>query len=428
MPSRTHPAATLGVLTALNFLNYIDRYVLFAVQPLIQQEPGFQRGDFYYGLLTTAFFCCYMIAAPICGHFADRGPRRRLVIAGAVVWSLATLLTAATRDYWALFVRHAIVGIGEATFVTIAPGYIADLFAEDKRGRKLAIFYTAIAIGPAAGYAIGGLLGHRYGWRVPFYVVAAPGLLLATLMLLLPEPKRGATDTLEETRERASILGLLHNGAYLTSTLGMAMYTFAIGGLSVWMPTFLARSRSISLEGANLLLGVMLLFGVAATLAGGQVADWWLRRASAAYYQVSAVALVLAAPLMAVAILARGTVMLVAMGAAIFMIFFNTGPLNAAVVDSVSARIRASAIAINLFAIHVLGDVPSPPLIGYISDRAHSLQAGFLATIAAIVIAAAILFYGARYAPPLRSAISGRQPAICSGRPESRSAESGADR
>lgn len=405
-PPRIYPQATLAVLTALNFLNYIDRYVLFAVQPLIQREPGFQRGDFYYGLLTTAFFFCYMIAAPIFGYSADRGARRRLVIGGAVVWSLATLLTAVTWDFWALFVRHAIVGIGEASFVTIAPGYIADLFAENQRGRKLAVFYTAIAIGPAVGYLVGGLLGHRYGWRMPFYVVAAPGFLLALLMLLLPEPERGAKDTLADTPERASVRGLARNGAYLSATLGMAMYTFAIGGLSVWMPTFLSRSRGISLETANLLLAVMLIFGVAATLLGGYVADRLLQRTSAAYYLLSAAALAAAVPLMAVAIYAHGTVMLVAMGAAIFMIFFNTGPLNAAVVDSVSARIRSSAIAVNLFLIHVLGDAPSPPLIGYVSDRTHSLQTGFLVTIVAVVISAAILLYGARYVPQRASALA----------------------
>lgn len=398
-PRRLYPQATLAVLTALNFLNYIDRYILFAVQPLIQREPGFQRNDTYYGLLTTAFFFCYMIAAPIVGYFADRGARRRLVIGGAIVWSLATLLTAVTWDFNTLFLRHAIVGIGEASFVTIAPGYIADLFAEDRRGYKLAIFYTAIAIGPAMGYLLGGVLGHLYGWRAPFYVVAGPGILLGLLLFLLPEPERGATDTLPETPERASLRGLLHNGAYLSATLGMAMYTFAIGGLSVWMPTFLARSRGISLEKANLLLAVMLLFGVAATLIGGRVADRLLRRTSAAYYSVSAGALAVAVPLMAVAIYSRGTVMLVAMGAAIFMIFFNTGPLNAAVVDSVGARIRSSAIAVNLFLIHILGDAPSPPIIGYISDRTHSLQTGFLAALAAVAIAAAILLYGMRFAP-----------------------------
>jgi sugar phosphate permease len=186
----------------------------------------------------------------------------------------------------------------------------------------------------------------------------------------------------------------------------MAMYTFAIGGLSVWMPTFLSRSRGISLETANLLLAVMLIFGVAATLLGGYVADRLLQRTSAAYYLLSAAALAAAVPLMAVAIYAHGTVMLVAMGAAIFMIFFNTGPLNAAVVDSVSARIRSSAIAVNLFLIHVLGDAPSPPLIGYVSDRTHSLQTGFLVTIVAVVISAAILLYGARYVPQRASALA----------------------
>jgi predicted MFS family arabinose efflux permease len=389
------------VLTALNFLNYIDRYVLFAVQPLIRREPGFQQSNAHYGLLTTAFFLCYMVSAPIVGYFADRGPRRRLIIAGALIWSAATLLTAVTWDFWALFVRHAIVGIGEASFVAIAPGYLADLFAEQKRGRMLAVFYTAIAIGPAAGYALGGILGTRYGWRTPFYLVAAPGFLLALLLLCFPEPQRGATDTVAETPERASVLGLARNGAYLTATLGMAMYTFAIGGLSAWMPTFLSQSRGVSLEKANLLLGLMLLLGVLATLAGGQVADRLLRRISSAYYLVSALALAVAAPLMLAAIFTRGTLMLVAMGAGIFMIFFNTGPLNAAVVDAVSARIRATAIAANLFIIHILGDAPSPPIIGYLADRTHSLERGFLVTVVAVAASAAILLYGMRYAPRL---------------------------
>jgi multidrug resistance protein len=399
MPDRTHARATLAVLTGLNFLNYIDRYVLFAVLPLIQKEPGFRQSDFRYGLLTTAFFLCYMVAAPVFGYLADRGPRKRLMIAGAVVWSVATLLTAVTWDFWALFVRHAIVGIGEASFVTIAPGYIADLFAEKKRGRMLAVFYTAIAIGPAVGLALGGVLGARYGWRVPFYVAAGPGLLLGLLMFLLPEPKRGAQDTVVDTAERATVRGLARNGAYLTATLGMALYTFAIGGLSAWMPTYLSRACGVSLEKANLLLGLMLIAGVAATLIGGNVADRMLRRTAAAYYLLSAMALVVAVPLMLLFIYSRGRLMLFAMGAAIFAIFFNNGPLNAAVVESVSPRIRASAVAVNLFAIHVLGDEPSPPLIGWISDRTGSMQYAFLPAAFAVGAAAAVLFYGMRFAP-----------------------------
>src|SRR5512146_2184775 len=103
MITRVYPRATLGVLTGLNFLNMIDRYVLFAVLPLIRAESGFQRSDTLYGLLTTAFFICYMLAAPVFGYFADRYPRRPLIIAGALIWSVATLLTAVTYDFWALF-------------------------------------------------------------------------------------------------------------------------------------------------------------------------------------------------------------------------------------------------------------------------------------------------------------------------------------
>jgi MFS family permease len=403
MSPRVYPRLTLALLTGLNFLNYIDRSVLFAVQPLIRTEPGFQRGDADYGLLTTAFFICYMVTAPVFGFLADRFPRRPLIVLGALVWSSATLLTAVTYDFRTLFLRHMIVGIGEASFVAIAPSYIADLFEEGKRGRMLSIFYIAIAAGTAAGYIIGGSLGQRYGWRVPFYVAAGPGFILGMLMYLLPEPQRGVHDTVAETSERSSVLGLTRNGAYLTATFAMAMLTFALGGLSQWMPTFLSRVRGISLEHANFLFGVITLFnGIVATLLGGWVGDRALRRNPAGYYVVSAGAVLIAIPVMSLAIYSRGVFLFPAIFLAEFFLFFNTGPLNAALVDSVSARIRASAIAVNLFLIHLLGDAFSPPLIGYVSDKTHSLQTGFLPAIAAVVVSLLILLYGIRYAPQLK--------------------------
>jgi MFS family permease len=140
-----HPRTTLLVLTALNFINYIDRSILFAVQPLIQHE--FRLTDEKVGALSSAFFIFYMVAAPFIGPLSDRVPRRTIIILGALVWSGATLLTALTHDYWTLFFRHVLVGVGEATFVCVTPGYIADLFEEDRRGRMLAIFYIAIPVG-----------------------------------------------------------------------------------------------------------------------------------------------------------------------------------------------------------------------------------------------------------------------------------------
>ena len=400
MAPKLYPRTALALLTALNLMNYVDRSVLFAVQPLIQQE--LHRNDADFGLLTTAFFFCYMVTAPFIGRLGDRYPRKIIMVAGAMVWSVATLLTAITYDYRTLLIRHTIVGIGEATFVTVAPSFLADLFPEQRRGSVLAVFYINIGLGTALGYILGGYMGHQFGWRAPFYVAAVPGFLLALGLMFLPEPPRGQQDTLQETPERGTLAGLTRNGAYWTATLGMAMTTFALGGLSVWMPTFLSRTRHVPLDRANLIFGAMTAFNaIVATLIGGWLGDRMLRRTPGGYYFVSGITLAIGIPAMAMAILNGGPLMYPAIFAAEFLLFLNTGPLNAAVVNSVGAHIRATAIAVNLFTIHLLGDAFSPTLIGYISDRS-SLQTGFLAAIVAIGLAAAVLFYGMRFAPHIQ--------------------------
>jgi MFS family permease len=387
------------ILSGLNFLNYVDRYVLFAVIPLLQKE--FPRSDADYGFLTTAFFICYMVTAPVVGFLADRYPRKWLMVSGAMIWSAATLLTAVTHSFTALLVRHTIVGLGEATFVTIAPSFLADLFSEEQRGRVFGWFYLNIGLGAAAGYLIGGHFGELHGWRYPFYIAAVPGFLLGVSLLFVPEPKRGAKDLLAESAERTSFRGLVTNGAFWTATLGMAMVTFALGGLSAWMPTFLVRMRHVSLGQANFNFGaITAVTTVTGTLIGGWLGDRLLRRGKGAYYFVSAVTLLIGVPAMFGAIYLSGRWMYPSIFVAEFLLFLNTAPLNAAVVNSVGASIRATAIAVNLFTIHLLGDVSSPTIIGHISDHS-SLQTGFLAAIAATFAAAVILFYGMKYAPQI---------------------------
>ena len=398
----------LVILTALNFVNYIDRSVLFAVQPLIQHE--FPRDDAAFGLLTSAFFIFYMCTAPLIGPLADRYPRRLIMIIGAIVWSAATLLTAVTYDFRALLIRHTLVGVGEATFVTIAPAYIADFYGEQHRGRVLSIFYLAIPAGTAMGYLLGGYLGSQYGWRAPFYVGAIPGFLLALLMFALPEPERGGADHMAGTLERSTLAGLFRNQAFWTCSLGMAMLTFAIGGMQVWMPTFLFRMRGVPLADANRTFGLMTLAsGILATLIGGWLGDLMLRFTRGGYYLISAVAAAVALPAIAVAVSVTGRGMYPAIFVAEFFLLINTAPLNAALVNSVSARIRATAIAVNLFTIHLLGDAFSPTLMGYISDRTN-LRIAFLAASAAVGLSAIILFYGMRFAPELEVEAFRRRP------------------
>ena len=342
-----------------------------------------------------------MVAAPFLGALADRYPRKIIITTGILLWSGATLLTAFAYDFNALLIRHTIVGIGEASYAAAAPSLIADLFHENRRGRMLSVFFMAIPVGTAVGYLIGGVLGGRYGWRAPFYVGAVPGFLLAITLVFLREPERGTSDLLRETPERASLLGLVRNGAFVTATLGMAMMTFCLGGLQVWMPTFLNRVRGVGLDHANLVFGASTaITGTVGTLLGGWLGDRLLRRTSGAYYLVSAGTLALGIPAMLGAIYLSGRGMFPAIFVAEFLLLMNTGPLNAAVVNSVGAHIRSTAIAVNLFVIHLLGDAFSPSLIGYISDRSN-LQTGFVTTIVAIALSAAILLYGMRFAPRL---------------------------
>ncbi|PSH05333.1 MAG: MFS transporter [Acidobacteria bacterium] len=391
--------AALAILTALNFVNYIDRSVLFAVQPLVQHE--FPGSDAKFGLLTTAFFFCYMVTAPVVGWLADRYPRGRIMCAGALIWSVATLLTAVTHNFTELMIRHTVVGVGEATFVAIAPSFLSDMHPEYRRGRVLSVFYLAIPVGTALGYLLGGALGARWGWRFPFLVGSVPGAVLGLLLLLIPEPKRGAQDRLAVTLERGTFLGLWHNAAFWTATLGMAMMSFAVGGMQVWMPTFLSRIRRVPLADANLRFGLMTLAaGILATMFGGWLGDRMEAIKRGGHCLISALGMSLALPAVLLAVFHDGAWMYPAIFLGEFFLLLNTAPLNAAVLNSVSAPIRSTAFAVNLFTIHLLGDAFSPSLMGYISDRSN-MQMAFVAASTAIAISAGVLFLGTRYAPQL---------------------------
>ena len=414
MRPKIYPRLTLALLTALNVLNYIDRSVLWAVQPLIKQEFN-TVSDAQIGLLTTTFFWFYMCAAPFIGYLGDRYSRRHIISVGIMIWSGFTFLTAVTHTFNELMVRHIVVGIGEASYASIAPTLVADLFPPERRGRMMAIFSAGLPFGTAVGYLLGGIMGqHFHDWRPPFLVAGIPGFLLAVAFWFVPEPPRGHMEVVESSPVPRGfldiirhviriILSLLRNPAFMTATLGLAMYTFAMGGLQAWIPTFLTRVRSLSLERANLIFGGITCFnGIVATLIGGWAGDRLLKRYAGAYYSFSGVAMLVAVPLMIMAIYLTGQVMFPAIFVAEFFLLINTGPVNAALVNSVGPGIRATAMAINIFVIHLLGDASSPYLIGKISDMS-SLQTGFWATFIAAGISGVILMYGARFAPRLTS-------------------------
>jgi MFS transporter, Spinster family, sphingosine-1-phosphate transporter len=413
--ARVSPAVgTFLLLLALNLLNYIDRYILPGAQPLIQHE--FHATDEQMGALTTAFFVTYMIVAPLSGWLGDWFRRKPLIIIGAILWSLATLGSAFAHSYWSLYTRRALIGVGEATFGIFAPAVLADFYPDRERNRILSVFYLAIPVGAALGYLAGGELGSLWGWRAPFLFCAIPGL--AVVALYLPfgrEPKRGAMDAVRPTSEHAAssnavaaffgrFLKLLLNPAFLTATFGLAEITFALGGISAWVPTFLHRANGLSVANASLVVSaITVIDGIAGTIVGGWIAQRWQRTDHRALYFVSFWSAALALPFGVLVFFGPHATTIPALFAAEFFIFLNTGPLNTAIVNSVDGTIRATAISVNLFCIHFFGDTFSPQIIGAISDHS-TLSIGLGATLVSLVIASAILWYGARFAPRFEEA------------------------
>lgn len=402
--ARVHPAlGTFLLLLALNLLNFIDRYILPGEVSLIQRE--FRVSDQQMGALTTALFLTYMVIAPLTGWLGDRFPRKPLIVLGATLWSIATLTTAWVHDYPTLYLRHALVGVGEATFTIYAPTVIADFYPERERNRMLSFFYIAIPVGAALGYLAGGQMGTAWGWRAPFMVCAIPGLIVAALYLWLGrEPVRGSSDHLKATANRATFFGLFRNPAFLTATFGLAMLTFAMGGISTWVPEFLRRSAGYSVSGASQVVGAATVIdGIVGTLVGGMIAQRWLRTNHRALYLLSFWSVALTIPFGALVFFGPKAWAVPALFVAEFFLFLNTGPLNTALVNSVSAQVRATAVGLNLFIIHCFGDTFSPQIIGAISDRSN-LSIGLGSTLITLVFSAIILLAGARVAPPIEEA------------------------
>jgi len=396
----------LAVLTLINLFNYLDRWVVAALAESMKHSE-LRLSDTQLGSLMTGFLIVYMIAAPLFGSLGDRGSRPRMLALGVGIWSVATALAGFARGFGSLFAARAAVGVGEAAYGTISPALLADYFPRERRGRVFAIFFAAIPIGSALGYIVGGLVDHYFGWRYAFFVAGVPGLALAALALRLYDPPRGGQDPERSPAlgghsvsvgraARAAYATLLRNRPYVLTVLGYAAYTFAIGALAFWTPSFLERIRGIPKAQATVQFGaVVVVTGFLGTYAGGWVGDYYLRRSKQAYLWVSGIATLVAAPLTLVALaVGRPSVYWTAIVAAELCLFASTGPINSAIVNVVAPEIRATAVALSIFTIHILGDVPSPSLVGAISD-ARTLSEAVLIIPVAVLAGGIIWTYAA---------------------------------
>lgn len=406
----------LIVLTAINLLNYIDRYIFSALAPAMQKDLGFS--DTELGLLGSAFILAYIALAPVCGWWGDRGSRSRIMAAGVAVWSLATALSGVARTFTTQLLARVAVGLGESAYSVIAPSTIADFFSRTARGRVFAIYSGAIPVGSALGYILGEQLEQAFGWQKAFFFVGIPGLACALVLFFVHDPVRGSSDEVSEptspdvnrdvaAREVAPVTPsrqenpwsgffqtcgvLFRNGGFNAVVFGYAAYTFVVGGLAFWMPAYIDRYFQVK-NGITIFGAVTVVGGFIGTLLGGWWADRIERRGGNGFLKVSVWSMVFAVPLFAMMLtMTDFKAFLVALFAMEVALFLCISPLDAAVITYVKPTMRSTAMALNVFLIHAFGDGISRALIGSISD--HSGLKSALAFCPWILALAGVIWF-----------------------------------
>ncbi|HZU37544.1 MAG TPA: MFS transporter [Gemmataceae bacterium] len=405
----------LILLLTINLFNYLDRYVLAAVLGPVGDaflSPDNPHHEALLGLLTTAFIWSYMVLGLVFGWLADRWSRWKLVGIGVICWSLASGASGLASTYLILLLTRCFVGVGEAAYGPVAPAMISDLYPERIRGRVLSWFYMAIPVGSALGYVWGTVVaGPTFGldWRWAFYLVVPPGLLLGLWCFFMREPQRGQADAgTKVPHHRLSWRDyrlLLHIPSYVLNTLGMTAMTFAIGGISALMPHYLVDFRHEP-DSAKGIFGIIVaVSGLIATLLGGITGDWLRPRFPGSYFLVSGVAMFVAFPFFLASLYAPFHPFpwaWIFIFLACFFLFFNTGPTNTILANVTHPAMRATAFAVNIFVLHLLGDAISPTIIGGINDLTlrdgvRNMNVGFLAVSGMILVGGVFWLWGTRY-------------------------------
>ncbi|HEY4186701.1 MAG TPA: MFS transporter [Polyangia bacterium] len=394
--AKTPSARTaLAVLTGVNLLNYVDRYIPAGALPLILATFG--ASDAQGGLLQSLFMFPYAIVSPLAGALGDRTRRFGVAGLGVLIWSAATFASGLAPSFTLLMVARIIIGIGEASYSVVTPPLLGDYYPPARRVRVLTTFYAALPVGSAFGFVVGGVVGSHFGWRWAFFLAGVPGVALAMALLSFRDPPRSGVTATPQVASGPPVgwRELSRYPSYLFNVLSQTIYTFAIGGIAAWMPTYFFRERGLPLARATLIFGgIVCVAGFVGTIVGGRVSDAVARRSPVAAFTVPGLSLIISAPFTWLAILSPTPIVFwPAMFVTLMLLFVNTGPLNAAMTNVLPSAVRARGFGISTMSIHLLGDALSPVLIGLASSRL-GLRLPVVATGLLPVAAGVVLLLG----------------------------------
>jgi MFS family permease len=370
----------LGVLFAINTLNFFDRQIAASVAPLMLTE--FKMSDSDYGDITTAFILIYAAVGVPLGRWADRGNRPVILGLGTAVWSLFTAGSGLARGYWSLFAVRMGVGVGEASCAPAGNSLLADLFPPARRARAMAIFMLGLPIGIFLSNMFAGLLAQKYGWRNVFFFAAVPGFLVALLAMKIREQPRGASDKLivpVQADDGSPYRRVLSIPTMWWIILAGALHNFNAYAVNAYMPLYLVRYYELDLKRANYTAAVVLgAVGVAGLLIGGALADWVRKRRANGRLLLAALSLLISTPLVFLALsLPKAQMVLFTMlmgaGWLLFYIYYVT--VYPAIQDVVEPNLRGTAMALYFFAMYVLGGAFGSKVVGMLSDN-FAMRAG----------------------------------------------------
>ncbi|KAH3758398.1 major facilitator superfamily protein [Pelomyxa schiedti] len=392
----------LVAFTLINALNCADRYIPSATKALLIEDLGLT--DTQTGALMTGFMVLFLVTTPVVAILVDKGmPRKFFVIGGVLLWCVAAGLGALAVNFWTLLLPRCFVGVGEASYGTLAQTIISDFFPPERRALTLGIYDAAIPSGSAVGFLLGGFIGQYMGWRYAFLITAIPGLAVVLVGFLnMPVAGQSEKTGKEEKKPPPSLLAtlktLIKSPTYLFALFGNIPFAFGKGLLADWMSIFLIRDHGLTVSQAGVFAGcIAIAGGILGSVLGGVVSEKMAKKVKNPQMLVSSVGVVIASGFAVLAFFVmQDSILFVAAMLLLASIssWTSNGPILAVVVGSAPPDMRARTIGISVILVHLFGDAFSPTIAGLISDVTGDIRNAMIMYPVTLVVAGIVWFIG----------------------------------
>lgn len=405
--SRRYALYALAVIFSANFLSYLDRQIVGALEVEMSRAHGLSQREF--GIVGSAFTVGYMVFAPVIGFLAGRFRRPRIFALCVVVWSVATIASGFAPTKGTLYLSRFFIGVGEAGCLVIGPTLISEYFPREVRGKALSVFFLGLPLGGTAGYIVGGLLARWVGWRYAFLFAGLPGFLVAALIGVLADP-RGIGEGLTGEGGRGSeeaprrglrfYLPLLRNRTLLLIIFSQAFAVMFLQPLLLFGVGFFEVERGFTKTQATVTLGILALAaGLLGNTLSGVLGDRLARRMKGAYALLAGIGFAFGLPWLLLGFtLTHRYLAVSSLGVGALCYFLCMPAVNTQIANVVSAGQRAMAFGLAVFVLHLLGDTAAPPVFGAVADVIGNKQRAFLIFSGSILLAAACCFLAVRTA------------------------------